>query len=424
MGGAAGHMSHPYEVYKDAKSFINFFDKFLSGEYECTEKVDGLNLFVGYNISGDVVALRNKNEGYISNINERFPLSHCAYTEFISGWKAIKSKLENLSKEDRVKYNLIDDIGCPKSFINLEILFGYIPNVVPYSKTTNYIVFHSLEGVTCYSWYHNDDVKFLKKIADKLDSVATNSSEILYTGEPGEIKKERKSIKSYWKFKGPIIFTKNEIKNNMDGILQYWKKTMEYAVLSNNTVPIIMTSITKKLGKFIVNKIKSKLSDNIEKMKGCPGIEGLVVHVRKDKVKITGDFLEFNRPINSKTFDAIKSTREYIQKDLLNLNVTTLRTLENKTVEGLKEFVLNKRNKNSEYELSDHFNKEEVISTIDKTQEVIKKFLPEMSARKFEIKNLLSQSYLLSKFKDELIKDNSIEDLIKSYGKIFYRISK
>ena len=53
MGGAAGHMSHPFDdkdlTFKDLKKII---ERTFDGELECadgvTEKLDGQNLMVSY----------------------------------------------------------------------------------------------------------------------------------------------------------------------------------------------------------------------------------------------------------------------------------------------------------------------------------------------------------------------------------------
>ena len=54
MGGAAGHMSHPFDdkdlTFKDLKKII---ERTFDGELDCedvvTEKLDGQNLMVSYN---------------------------------------------------------------------------------------------------------------------------------------------------------------------------------------------------------------------------------------------------------------------------------------------------------------------------------------------------------------------------------------
>ena len=62
MGGVAGHMSHLYD--NPSLKFSQMMDIFkaaANGELEGTEKTDGQNLFVGYNVAeGKAKAARNK----------------------------------------------------------------------------------------------------------------------------------------------------------------------------------------------------------------------------------------------------------------------------------------------------------------------------------------------------------------------------
>ena len=62
MGGVAGHMSHLYDN-PDLKfsQMMDIFKAAANGELEGTEKTDGQNLFVGYNVAEKrAKAARNK----------------------------------------------------------------------------------------------------------------------------------------------------------------------------------------------------------------------------------------------------------------------------------------------------------------------------------------------------------------------------
>ena len=62
MGGVAGHMSHLYDNPNlKFSQMMNIFKAAANGELEGTEKTDGQNLFVGYNVAeGKAKAARNK----------------------------------------------------------------------------------------------------------------------------------------------------------------------------------------------------------------------------------------------------------------------------------------------------------------------------------------------------------------------------
>jgi hypothetical protein len=447
-GGAGGHMKHPYEKYQTPEELLKFFNDFLSGDIAGTEKVDGYNLFVGFNDAGKVVAVRNKNQPPIENITEKFSLTHAAFEGFTAGWRAIKSRLQQLSDKERKEFELIDENGNPKNFINLEILFGYIPNVVPYSKTKNFIVFHTLAGSPQNSWNSEDvenEKKLLGRLANKLGTVSITSPRIKYEGEPGKVKQKKGTVDSYWEFKGPIKINKQDIKNDLKEVIDKWqsypevKKLKEFAkkkVPQKGTKEYeeydqerfeVMKAATKKIGSEVLRNMVSKLSDTGHVVAGHPGMEGIALDVEGDLVKITGDFLDFNRPDDIPSIDATKELREYIQKEVLGLTVKTLSSLKNKTKKGLLEFVINRRKKKYDYDLGDPVPREaksKIQELVSDSQKQLKDALSVVreKGREFDEKSLLIQSYILSSFKQEMNKVNSYRELIVSYGKVFYNI--
>ena len=135
-GGLAGHMMHVIEALSTKDIFV-FFDKLLKGELSLLEKVDGVNLFVGFNKAGKLTYARNFTDEPSTNIEAKFPLSHPGGDCFRAGFKALQQGFEKLSKQDRIKAGLIDINGNPKAFINLEIIYGEIPNLIQYSNINN-----------------------------------------------------------------------------------------------------------------------------------------------------------------------------------------------------------------------------------------------------------------------------------------------
>jgi hypothetical protein len=447
-GGAGGHMRHPYEKYETPEELLNFFRDFLTGKFGGTEKVDGYNLFVGYDDNGDVVAVRNKNQPPIKDINKKFDLSHAAFEGFTAGWKAIKSKLQQLSYNDRVKYKLIEENSDPLNFINLEILFGYIPNVVPYSKTTNYIVFHGLAGAPQTDWYSNVDneKKLLTNLANKLKNVSVTSPRIKYKGEVGKVERKAKTVESYWEFKGPIKIRKEEIKSELQDVYQEWqtypevkeliqfakkrppaKDTPEFKEYSDKRFEL-MKKVTKRIGSEVLKNMVSKLSDTGAVIAGHPGMEGIALDIEGDLVKITGDFLDFSKPEDIPALDATKDIREYIQKDVLGMNVKTLSALKDKSKKGLINFVLERRKKKYNYDIDEPIgeHKQHILKLINIAQENIKDTLKIVrdKGREYDEKSLLVQSYLLSTFATKLKDVEIYEELIEAYGEVFYNIKR
>lgn len=440
-GGAAGHMMHPYDKYREPEDLIQFFEDFLSGKMEGTEKVDGYNLFAGYNEEGNVVAVRNKNQPPIENITDKFSLQHGAYAGFTAGWKAIKSGLEKLSKSDREKYNLVDEDGQPKNFINLEILFGYIPNVVPYNQTTNYIVFHGFAGSPENDWEPQDadnQKKALQQLANKLGSVSTTSSEMLFRGDVEDVERKRKTVQSFWEFKGPIDITKKDIEEQLRDLYQEWKSYPEVEKLrkyfgkkelsgeEDEERFKLMKSLTKKVGSKVLQNMVSKLSETGKIVKGHPGMEGIVLKRNGDLVKITGDFLDYSKPEDVPTFDATKSIREYVQKELLGLTTNTIKV---KSLAAVEEYIMDRKKKKYTYILDDKLPegaRAELTSAITESQQRIKDAIDELrdKGRDYDIRSLLSQAYILSEFKKAIRAAESYEDIVIPYAQLFFNIKR
>lgn len=146
-GGAAGHMSHPYDdkglTFNDFRKII---DAGLSGELnfeeEPIEKTDGQNLFVTMK-DGKVMFARNTGD-------TKDPMS---LDQFVSKFEAhdvpgvrdtfvfaAKDLANLLSKLPLAKQEEIFDGG--KNFMNMELIYSKNPNVINYD--TDVIQFHNV----------------------------------------------------------------------------------------------------------------------------------------------------------------------------------------------------------------------------------------------------------------------------------------
>jgi len=65
------------------------------------------------------------------------------------------------------------------NMINSEILFGEIPNTVPYSKTTNYIVLHGIMGDTEVK----NEKKLLNQLAQEIGQLTVTAPVMNYEGD-------------------------------------------------------------------------------------------------------------------------------------------------------------------------------------------------------------------------------------------------
>jgi hypothetical protein len=138
-GGAAGHMTHPYEdmdlTFADAQHMI---EAALSGEIEfAQEKLDGQNLMVTYK-DGQVRSARNK--GQLKNFAEKSittkELSQmmagkgAIQTAFTEAMADLEAAINKLSPEQKA-----DFFENGKKFINFEVLYPETSNVIPYGTT-------------------------------------------------------------------------------------------------------------------------------------------------------------------------------------------------------------------------------------------------------------------------------------------------
>ena len=144
MGGVAGHMAHLSEdIDLTFNDIISILSKVANAEIKnATEKVDGQNLFLTVNLSGEVKTARNagdikkggmSTEEYVSKWK-----GHPAENAFTNGFKAISSSLRKLSPDD------IEAIFANgQRYVNMEIMYPSNPNIILYSSPN--VVLHGLQ---------------------------------------------------------------------------------------------------------------------------------------------------------------------------------------------------------------------------------------------------------------------------------------
>ncbi len=187
-GGAAGHMSHPFDdmnlTFGDLKNIIRLG---LSGGFkteQISEKLDGQNLQVTWK-DGKLRAARNKghvkNQGAasldLSQLKDMFAGRGVIETAFTSAMADLESAISKLSDKDKLEF-----FQNGKSFLNFEIVYPATENVIPYGVSM--LVFH---GVTTYDDAGNN-IDTNQKAATKLASI---------------IKKVNADVQGTFQIKGP-----------------------------------------------------------------------------------------------------------------------------------------------------------------------------------------------------------------------------
>jgi tRNA nucleotidyltransferase/poly(A) polymerase len=147
MGGAYGHMSHPFDdnnlTFSDLKQIvINGLGGTLDREDGVTEKLDGQNLMVSW-VDGKLRAARNK--GHLKNFGKTAPTTSGIKSMFSGRGeieKAFVGAMKNLEKaigslNDKQKDKVF---GNGSKWMNLEVMYPKTANVVDYDIAE--IVFH------------------------------------------------------------------------------------------------------------------------------------------------------------------------------------------------------------------------------------------------------------------------------------------
>jgi len=147
MGGAAGHMMHPFDnnnlKFKDLKNIITLgLGGNLSREDNVTEKLDGQNIMISWK-DGKIIAARNKgqlknfgqNALDINGIISKFKGRGDIRDAFVFSMKDLGKAIGSLSQKQKDK---IFDNG--KNFMNLEIMWPKSENVINYDVAQ--LIFH------------------------------------------------------------------------------------------------------------------------------------------------------------------------------------------------------------------------------------------------------------------------------------------
>ena len=152
MGGAAGHMSHPFDdmelTFGDLKKIIEMgLGGTLSREENVTEKLDGQNIMVSWK-DNKLVAARNK--GHLKNkgetaldskqLSSKFAGRGNITKAFTYSMTDLEKAIKRLSQKDKDK---LFDNGS--NFLNIEIIYPATANVIDYDVAE--LVFH---GITKY----------------------------------------------------------------------------------------------------------------------------------------------------------------------------------------------------------------------------------------------------------------------------------
>ena len=169
-GGAAGHMSHPFDekdlTFGDFKKII---DAGLQGELnfetEATEKTDGQNVFATV-MDGEVKFARNKGEMKnpmtLQQFKDKFEDhgSTLVRDTFQFAAEDLANSLNKLPVKDLEVFN------NGKSFMNMELIYSKNPNVIYYDR--DIIQFHGIKHTDGEGNEIGEETKYAASIAKVL----------------------------------------------------------------------------------------------------------------------------------------------------------------------------------------------------------------------------------------------------------------
>ena len=144
MGGVAGHMAHLSEdLSLTFDEIVSILQKVALAEIDnATEKVDGQNLFLTVDSSGEIKTARNSGDVKKGGMTTDEYISkwkgHPAENAFTNGFKAVSAALRRLSPEE-----LETIFADGQRYVNMEIMYPNNPNIILYSAPN--IVLHGLQ---------------------------------------------------------------------------------------------------------------------------------------------------------------------------------------------------------------------------------------------------------------------------------------
>jgi hypothetical protein len=212
-GGAAGHMSHPFDerdlTFGDFKKIIEAgLQGELNFEEEATEKTDGQNVFATVQ-DGEVKFARNKGElknpMNLATFSQKFEghPSKLVQDTFQFAAEDLASSLNKLSPED------LEVFDNGRNWMNMELIYSKNPNVIYYDRDV--IQFHGIKKTDGEGNIIGDDNKPARSIAKAMKDLKVNVGRT-FTVIPPQIIKLGKDV-DFEKNKTKFIKKVEDLKN-------------------------------------------------------------------------------------------------------------------------------------------------------------------------------------------------------------------
>jgi len=194
-GGAAGHMSHPFDekdlTFGDFKKIIEFgLRGELNFEEEVTEKTDGQNVFATVK-DGQVYFARNKGELKfpmdLDTFKQKF--AHHSSDMVRDTFQMTAEELANILPKLSAKDLEVFDNG--KNWMNMELINSENPNIIYYDR--DLIQFHGIKKTDGEGNITGENIKAATSIAKALEKIEANIGK-KYTIIPPQVIKIGKDV--------------------------------------------------------------------------------------------------------------------------------------------------------------------------------------------------------------------------------------
>ena len=286
MGGAYGHMNHPFDdknlTFGDLKNIITLgLGGNLSREDNVTEKLDGQNLMVSWK-DGKLVTARNKgqlknfggNSMDASGVASKFAGRGDIKDAFVFAMKDLGKSIGRLNDKQKEKI-----FGNGKNWMNLEVIYPASANVINYDKAE--IIFHG---------------------ALEYDKSGKSIGELKGSGRmlAGMIKQVNQHVQKHYKIGKPQFLTVSKVqdfgKKKVKFINRLNKLQKEYALKDNDTLALYHQKFWEDFIKqgegMYTSGIPKKVQKNLVKRWAFFDKSYKIVTIKKDLKKFPA-FLEW-----------------------------------------------------------------------------------------------------------------------------------
>lgn len=342
-GGAAGHMTHPFEDYDLTFGDIKeLFALGLSGkisiENDTTEKVDGYNLFVTFK-SNNIVAARNgsdlKRGGMsINDIADKFMGRGEVADAFNYAVRDLQQAFRNLSVNQK---HMIFKGGT--NWVNLEVMYPSGANVINYDGA--YLVFH---GVSQYN-EHGEKIKDYPEYARILSGMVkqvnadVQKTYKIQAPKPVKIEKTQNFNKKLNSFNNKLTSIQNKMNCKDTDSIGTWHKRFWSKFIKNkskNVVevmdPTVFSGLVNRWGmedkSFRLNAVNIPNMDVLSWAKNIDKTQYPDINA-KNKRQFEELILAFGAEVLSNARDFIAANPESAKSKILGDLDAAIRTLSN-----------------------------------------------------------------------------------------------